>query len=141
VIYGLVDRGARVTIFARDTRKARALADSAGVTVYPIEALESSDVRIIINTTPVGMLGRDEGASPVPAIALRGRLVAYDLVYNPLETRFLKDARAEGCHTISGVDMLIEQGALQFEMWTGKRAPTDLMRAAVLEKLERDQPL
>ncbi len=133
VVYGLVNRGARVTLFARDTVKARELADSAGITVYPVEALESSNLHIVINTTPVGMRGHDESASPVSRAALKGRRVAYDLVYNPLETMFLKDARAEGCQTISGIEMLIAQGAIQFELWTGSKAPQDLMRDAALE--------
>ena len=133
VIYGLVTRGARVSLFARDTVRARELADAAGIPVYPIESLESSDARIVINTTPVGMRGHDESASPVSRAALKGRLVAYDLVYNPLETKFLKDARAEGCQTISGIEMLVAQGAMQFELWTGRKAPQDLMRDAALE--------
>ena len=123
-----------MTLFARDTVKARELAESAGIPVYPIEALESNDARIIINTTPVGMLGHTESESPVPLSALKNRRVAYDLVYNPIETRFLKDARAEGCQTINGIEMLIAQGALQFELWTGSKAPQDLMRSAVMEK-------
>ncbi|HEX5736286.1 MAG TPA: shikimate dehydrogenase [Blastocatellia bacterium] len=136
VLYGLQNRGARVTLFARDTDRARGLADSAGVEVYPINALDSSHVRVIINTTPVGMRGHDEGSSPVRSAAFRGRLAAYDLVYNPMETKFLKDAREEGCQTISGIEMLVAQGARQFEMWTARKAPTDLMFAAALEKLD-----
>ena len=123
VIYGLQKRGARVTLFARDPDRARGLADSAGVAVHPVDAVESSDVRVIINTTPVGMRGHDEGSSPVRSAAFRGRLAAYDLVYNPMETQFLKDARAEGCLTISGIEMLVAQGALQFELWTAREAP------------------
>ena len=135
VVYGLVRRGARVMFFARDPVKARGLAGAGGIPVYPIEALESSDARVVINTTPVGMRGHDETASPVSRAALKGRLVAYDLVYNPLETKFLKDARAEGCQTIGGIEMLVAQGARQFELWTGGKAPRDLMRDAALERL------
>jgi 3-dehydroquinate dehydratase / shikimate dehydrogenase len=135
VVYGLIERGARVTLFARDTVKAQALADSAGIPVYPVESLDASDVRIVINTTPVGMRGHDESASPVLRAALKGRRVAYDLVYNPLETKFLKDARAEGCQTVGGIEMLVAQGALQFELWTGRKAPVELMRDAAIEKL------
>jgi 3-dehydroquinate dehydratase/shikimate dehydrogenase len=135
VIYGLICKGAHVKIFARDLNKARALGDSFGVTVAPIESLESSDVEIVINTTPVGMHGYSEQASPVARSALRNRRVAYDVIYNPIETQFLKDARAEGCQTISGIEMLVAQAALQFELWTNQRAPLDLMRQAVIEKL------
>ena len=135
VIHGLLERGARVSVFARNTQKARSLSESFGVAVSPIESLESSDVRVVINTTPVGMRGHSEGSSPVPIEALQGRVIAYDLVYNPLETQFLIDARAAGCRTISGIEMLIAQAAFQFGLWTGRRPPLDEMRAAALLKI------
>ncbi|HEX8088499.1 MAG TPA: shikimate dehydrogenase [Blastocatellia bacterium] len=135
VTYGLVRKGAHVKIFARDVSKARGLAESFGVPVAPLDSLQSSDVQIVINATPAGMHGHSEQETPVPRRALRNRLVAYDLIYNPLETRFLKDARGEGCQVISGIEMLIAQAALQFKLWTGEQAPLDLMRRAALEKL------
>jgi len=128
VIHGLLQSGANVSLFARDVEKARALAQSFGILVSPIESLTSSDASIIINTTPVGMRGHSEGHSPVPGDALRGRQLAYDLVYNPSETRFLTDARGEGCQTIGGLEMLVAQAALQFALWTGRTAPLDAMR-------------
>jgi shikimate 5-dehydrogenase len=81
------------------------------------------------------MQGHGELASPVPRSALRGRRVAYDFVYNPLDTQFLKDARDEGCHVISGIEMLVAQAGLQFALWTDRQAPPDLMLRAALEKL------
>jgi 3-dehydroquinate dehydratase/shikimate dehydrogenase len=135
VVHGLIERGARVSLFARNATKARAMAEGFGVPVLPIESLKASDVRILINTTPVGMKGYGEDSSPVTREAFRNRPIAYDLVYNPLETRFLREAREEGCQTVGGIEMLIEQAALQFELWTGRRPPVDLMRAAALEKL------
>ena len=135
VVSGLMERGARVSLFARDASKASAISESFNIPLHSIESLVSSNVRIIINTTPVGMKGHSEASSPVPREAFRNRRIAYDLVYNPLETRFLKEAREEGCQTIGGIEMLIEQAAMQFELWTGRRPPADLMRAAALEKL------
>ena len=135
VVFGLLQRGARVTLFARDVTKAAALSDEFGVAVDRIEAAGDSDAEIIINTTPVGMTGHDEGASVIPADVWRGRKVAYDLVYNPLETRFLADARGQGCLALSGVEMLVAQAARQFEMWTGRPAPVETMRRAALEKV------
>ena len=135
VVNGLIERGAKISLFARGLTKAGALAESFNIPVFPVESLEASDVRIVINTTPVGMKHHSENSSPVPRSALRNRQIAYDLVYNPLETRFLKEAREAGCQTISGVEMLIAQAALQFELWTGRRPPVDLMRNAALEKL------
>lgn len=138
VIYGLVERGARVSVFARNPEKARALSQAFGVLVSPIGALQSSDVPVVINTTPVGMRGHSEDSSPVPGAWLRGRRIAYDLVYNPLETRFLADARAAGCLTISGVDMLVAQAAVQFELWTGRKPPIDAMREAAWARIKGD---
>ncbi|HSB11336.1 MAG TPA: shikimate dehydrogenase [Blastocatellia bacterium] len=128
VIHGLLERGAAVIVFGRDPEKARAVAEPLKVDILPIASLASSDVTVVINTTPVGMRGHSEGQSPVPRSAWRGRAVAYDLVYNPLETRFLADARAEGCQTISGIDMLVAQAAYQFELWTGEKPPIEAMR-------------
>lgn len=135
VIYGLLKRGARVNVFARNPPAAHSISESFDVAVSPIESLASSDVRVVINTTPVGMRGHSEGSSPVPLEALRGRLIVYDLVYNPLETQLLIDARAAGCRTVSGLEMLIAQAALQFELWTGRQPPIDEMRQAALSKI------
>ncbi|HJZ66577.1 MAG TPA: shikimate dehydrogenase [Blastocatellia bacterium] len=137
VIYGLLERGSQVSVFARKPDKARSLSESFGVTILSIESLSSSDARVIINTTPVGMCGHSEGLSPVPRETLRGRSIAYDLVYNPLETRFLADARAEGCRTISGLEMLVAQAALQFELWTGRKPPIDEMREEAIARIAR----
>ena len=135
VVHGLLERGARITLFVRDIEKATALQEDFAVTVEPLEGLASSDVSIVINTTPIGMRGHSERASPVPRAFLRNRTAAFDLVYNPIETRFLRDARSMGCLTISGIEMLVAQAGAQFELWTGEKAPLDLMREAALERL------
>jgi 3-dehydroquinate dehydratase/shikimate dehydrogenase len=139
VVYGLAERGADIEVFARDTEKARGLADQFGVRLLPLDALAASRAEVIINTTPVGMRGHSEGSSPVPRAAFRNCRIAYDLVYNPMETQFLIDARSEGCRTIGGLEMLIAQAALQFELWTGRPAPLDVMSRAALERLSRPQ--
>ncbi|HEU4390157.1 MAG TPA: shikimate dehydrogenase, partial [Blastocatellia bacterium] len=135
VILGLLKRGARVTVFARDPAKAKQLSNALKVDVEPLSLFPESSASIVVNTTPVGMHGHREGESPVASEALRGRAVAYDLVYNPVKTRFLEDARAAGCKIISGIEMLAAQASLQFESWTGKRVPADTMREAALEWL------
>jgi 3-dehydroquinate dehydratase / shikimate dehydrogenase len=133
VIFGLRERGARVTIFARDAAKGSALADEFNVAARSIQALVESDADIVINTTPVGMLNHNEGVSPIPAIVWPGRKIAYDLIYNPPESRFLADARRHGCVTINGAEMLVAQAARQFELWTHRKPAIEVMRAA-LEK-------
>jgi 3-dehydroquinate dehydratase/shikimate dehydrogenase len=136
-VSGLIKRGASVTVFARDPANAMVLGETLGVGVLPLKAFSASDASIVINTTPVGMVGHSEGQSPVPRESLRGRRVVYDLVYNPLDTQFLIDGRAEGCLSISGLEMLIAQAALQFELWTGQRPPIDVMHQAATQMLSQ----
>ena len=87
---------------------------------------------IVINCTPVGMFP-DIAASPIPAKLLQSHHVVFDLVYNPFETRLLSDARRAGAATVSGIEMFLNQAALQFELWTGMQAPRKVMRAIVMQ--------
>lgn len=97
------------------------------------EAMETSD--IIIHCTPVGM-HPNEDASLIPSSLFRPDQVVLDIVYNPLETKLLRDARACGLAVISGAEMFINQAALQFELFTGQEAPVELMRQVVMEHLK-----
>jgi len=97
------------------------------------EALQKAD--ILVNATSVGMSPAGD-KSPVPAGLLRKDLVVFDVVYNPINTRLLNEAKAAGARTISGIDMLAWQGALAFEKWTGQAAPTDLMKKEAAKMLE-----
>jgi shikimate dehydrogenase len=97
-------------------------------------AREVSQADIIVNCTPVGMHPR-ERESIVPQEFLRSGQTVFDIVYNPLETKLLTDARRMGCRVISGVEMFINQAVLQFELFTGAKAPVDIMRKIVLERL------
>jgi shikimate dehydrogenase len=96
-------------------------------------SLENADV--LVNATSVGM-SPDSNKTPVPAGLLHRRLVVFDIVYNPIETRLLKEAKAAGARVIGGVDMLAWQGALAFEKWTGQTAPPALMRRQAIKMLE-----
>jgi len=77
--------------------------------------------------------------SPVPAGLLKDSLIVFDIVYNPIITRLLREAKAAGARTIGGIDMLAWQGALAFEKWTGQSAPLDLMRKEAIKMLERHE--
>ena len=110
-----------------------------------VEALEMTEANlagelkgadILVNATSVGMSPRVDG-TPVPAGLLKGGLTVFDVVYNPLQTRLLKEAEVAGARAISGVDMLIWQGVLAFEKWTGLRPPVELMRNEVMKVLEK----
>jgi 3-dehydroquinate dehydratase/shikimate dehydrogenase len=137
VIYGLKQSGARVSVFVRDLAKARQVGEAFAVPVLHLDALVGSDAGVIINTTPVGMQGSSVGLSPVPREAFKGRRIAYDTVYNPIGTQFLTYAKQEGSQLISGMEMLVAQAAGQFELWTSRQAPLDLMRSAAFHWVQR----
>ncbi|MDK2881055.1 MAG: shikimate dehydrogenase [Clostridia bacterium] len=96
------------------------------------EALKGTD--LVVNATPVGMFP-DCHSSPITAEKLPPGILVCDLVYNPIRTKLLADAAAAGCRVLNGVGMLVAQGALAFELWTGKQAPVAAMREAVEEHL------
>lgn len=96
------------------------------------EAMAQAD--LVIHCTPVGMHPKED-ATLVPAEAWRRDQVAFDIVYTPLKTRLLKDAEAAGCTIIPGIEMFVNQAALQFERFTGLPAPVTVMRSVVLAKL------
>jgi shikimate dehydrogenase len=97
--------------------------------VVPWDSEESLEVDAVINATPVGMYPHVDNL-PFDLARLRVRVV-FDMVYYPLGTRFLNEARRRGLTTISGLEMLVAQGARQFEIWTGLSAPRALMEQAV----------
>jgi 3-dehydroquinate dehydratase/shikimate dehydrogenase len=132
VAVALASEGARVTVHARDARKAEAVAALASGRVGPLPPPAGS-WDLLVNCTPVGMQPRAD-QSPVPASGF-GRGVVYDLIYNPSATRLLRDAATAGCETIGGLDMLVGQAREQFEWWTGTRPPAAIMRAAASRRL------
>jgi shikimate dehydrogenase len=95
-------------------------------------AMENAD--IVIHCTPIGM-HPNEDASLIPAELFQPEQVVFDIVYTPLETKLLAEARSRGLKTISGVDMFINQAVLQFERFTGVDAPVKVMRRVVMEHL------
>ncbi len=133
--FGLVAAGGRVSILNRTRTTGEHLAADLQADYLPLNECQPDRHDVLINTTPVGM-HPDTDATPVLKNKLSKKMVVMDIVYNPLHTRFLKEAAARGCRTISGVDMFVFQGALQFELWTGQTAPVDVMRRAVLGALD-----
>jgi len=95
---------------------------------------ELRDADILVNATSVGM-HPDIDQSLVPPSPLRPDLCVMDIVYNPLETKLAKDAKAVGAKVVSGIEMLVYQGAASFEIWTNRPAPVEVMKQAVLNKL------
>ncbi|HEY50650.1 MAG TPA: shikimate dehydrogenase [Dehalococcoidia bacterium] len=98
--------------------------------------LDGADV--LVNTTSVGMVP-DVGQTPVPSGLLKPDMTVFDIVYNPRETRLLREAKAAGARTIDGLDMLVWQGALAFEKWTGREAPFEIMKGAAVKALGHER--
>ncbi len=143
VVRGLVESLCRVSLIAVIREQAVALARELGdgrVEVIswnePSLAERARTASLVVNTSPVGMWpGVD--ASPWPeSVTFPEKADVYDVVYNPVETQFLREAKAHGLKAAGGLGMLVEQGALSFELWTGAKAPRDVMFQAARAALE-----
>lgn len=136
---------AELKILNRTVDKAQALArDVQRITGTPTcgeiwqeenlrQALSGADV--IINTSPVGMYPHHQTPSVVPAAYLQPHQLVCDLIYNPLETTLLQEARLAGCQVLPGWGMLLYQGAVAFKLWTGVEAPVEIMQKVLLDEL------
>ncbi len=137
-VFGLQQRGAEVSILNRTSQRAVALAKEAGAKTIKRVDLPKLSFDAIVNATPVGM--GNPKLSPLEDKELRARII-FDLVYNPYETRLLKMAREQQLVALSGVEMFVQQGARQFEIWTGIPAPIEEIRQVVFLQLgERPIP-
>jgi shikimate dehydrogenase len=94
-----------------------------------------AEAEILINCTPIGMYPRIS-ESPVPVEFFKPQLIVFDVVYNPPQTKLLKEAAQAGCQAISGLEMFINQAVIQFELWTGEKAPVAVMERVLLEQLK-----
>jgi 3-dehydroquinate dehydratase/shikimate dehydrogenase len=134
-VFGCRDKGAEVFILNRTPETAQKLAKQSGSKVIKREAVAKTGFDVIINATPIGMAGNKTAPLLGPE-DLVARYV-FDLVYNPIETPLLRMARQKGISAISGVEMFVQQGARQFEIWTGKPAPEEEMLRVVLHSLRQ----
>src|SRR5579875_3179620 len=134
-VFGCRDKGAEVWICNRTPETAQKLARQAGAKTVKRDALAKQSFDVIINATPAGMNG-NKTASILAPEELNAKLV-FDLVYNPIDTPLLRIARQKGLAVITGVEMFVQQGARQFEIWTGKPAPEEEMLRVVLHALRQ----
>ncbi len=132
--FGLKEKGAQVTIANRTFERGEKLAQETGARVCHLEDLPALTADVLINTTSVGMHPRTS-ASPVPREVLRQGMIVFDAVYNPRNTLLIRHAKAAGCRVVYGARWLVNQAALQFELFTGKPAPRRVMERALEEKL------
>jgi len=135
-VAGLLELGvADVAVCNRTRTKAEALAADFPIRVVDWEARMDAAPGLICNTTPLGMSGASQDLTPWDADRFPAGCVAYDIVYNPLETRFLREAAAAGCATVSGLEMFLHQGLAQFRLWTGREMDEAGARALLLDAL------
>ncbi|NTU58052.1 MAG: shikimate dehydrogenase [Chlorobiaceae bacterium] len=144
-------RPSSILLFVRDLHKADEMLDGyehrelvtpclTGDLDMPLGGQQLQECSVIVNATPIGTAGRSDSIrSIVPAgrdLLHKGQIV-YDMVYNPIDTPLLAEARAAGATTISGIEMLIAQAARSFFIWTGRELPVDAVRKTVLDEIAR----
>jgi 3-dehydroquinate dehydratase / shikimate dehydrogenase len=137
-VFGLKERGAEVFILNRTPGPAQKLARSARARTIKRAELQKLQFDVIVNATPVGMGNTRE--SPLNQSEIRARYV-FDMIYDPVETRLLKLAKAAGAQVIPGMEMFVHQAARQFEIWTGKPAPLAEMLSVVTKALAEREAL
>ena len=133
-VYGLKNKGAEVFITNRTAAKGQALARQAKAKYLKRADVAKSSFDVIINATPLGMGSNKQ--SPLEEKELNTKFL-FDLVYVPAETKLVKMAKAKNIQIIPGLEMFVQQGARQFEIWTGKPAPIAEMAFVVSKALER----
>jgi shikimate dehydrogenase len=135
IVYGIIQAGGRISLTDIDADRAAALVKDLGAEAIPQEALKTCPATVLVNATPVGMTPDVDGIPINPDLLGRFEVVM-DIVYQPLATRLLREAENRGAATIDGLQMLIHQGAAQFELFTGQPAPAEVMAKAAYVALE-----
>jgi len=136
IAFAAKDCGAALFVANRreDEAQARALAEELLCPAALLEQINELPCDILVNATPVGMTPH-EGDTPVEKGFFRPGMKVMDAVYSPLETRLLREAKQAGCIVVDGLNMFVYQGAGQFALWTGRKAPVELMRSVVYNAL------
>ncbi len=144
ICFALVKDAERIIIVNRTEKRALDLASKvARQTGTRIEGkklenrvleIETKKADILINTTPIGMSPNTTDV-PISIEFLHDELFVFDLIYNPMKTKLIKNAEEVGCKTLGGLDMLINQGALAFDWWTGINPDTNLIRPKLIKQL------
>ncbi len=139
-VYVLKQEGADVTVFARDLQKAEMFAAEFDVGYESISTLEEQRSKIgfdiLVDATPLGMKGPHENDSLFTAEQLAGVKFVFDLVTKSVDTPIIREAKKAGVACLGGLEMLIAQGARQFEIWTGREAPVEVMRNSIIPRME-----
>ena len=140
--FGLRERGYPLTVVTRSKERGQALSKDLGCDYLPVSSLVRMkagefEADVIINATSLGMYPRD-GETPIPKELLKERMMVMDIVYQPLQTKLLREAKEKGCVTVDGLEMLIRQGTAQFEIWTGRRLEIEQVKKDLRRALKRE---
>jgi len=144
--FGLKGRDCQLIISNRTKKRGEGLSKEVGCDYLPISSLVRMkagelEADVVINATSLGMAPRD-GETPIPKKLLKEGMMVMDIVYQPLHTRLLREAKEKGCLTVNGLEMFIRQGVAQLEIWTGERLEIKQirkdLRRAVREKIHKD---
>jgi len=138
ILFGILSEGGLPVLLNRTAAKGETLAREFGCSFWPLSEIGDLKAECLVNTTSVGMAPQTAG-SPLEAKVLGRFPQIVDIIYNPLETKLLKEARKAGCRTRAGLGMFVHQGAEQIRLWTDREPPVDLMRRAVRERLEKNE--
>ena len=134
IVFGLVRKGSNIKIYNRSIDKAKEIANDFGVEFGSLDDLpEVGRYEIIINASSVGM---NEDKSPIDKNLINKNQIIFDIVYSPMETKLIKDAKEKGATVIYGYEMLLYQGVEQFKMYTDYEAPIKEMETALLKGLK-----
>ena len=137
IAYGLVKKGGNLKIFNKNIRQAKELAKRFACEFGNFDELtELKNFDIIVNATPLGMKPY-ENISPVPKETFSPNQIVMDAVYIPYKTKMLREAEKMGAKIIPGIEMFLEQGAVQFTYYTKRKAPIAAMRKALLDYLSK----
>jgi len=129
-VFALQQRGVDVSLYARSLERAQTICERFNISCKPLASTGFAGNDIVINATPLGSIGINLNETPAVADQLRGVRLVYDLVYNPIETNLIDEARAAGCEVLGGLAMLVAQARLQFKIWTNTDASSELMYRA-----------
>jgi len=144
--FGLKGKGCQLIISSGSKKRGEGLSKELGCDYLPTSSLsrmKAGDLEadVVINATTLGMVPRD-GETPIARKLLKEGMMVMDIVYQPLQTRFLREAREKGCLTVNGLEMFIRQGVAQLEIWTGRRLEIKQIRKdflrALREKIRKD---
>jgi len=136
IVAGLSDVGAKVKIYNRTIERAEKLASEFGCEFAGLDDLQNLDAKLLINCTNIGMHPETD-ATPFPAEFLKKGMVVFDTVYNPAQTKLLKQAKRKRLKTIDGLSMFINQAAAQFRLFTGHDTNLQLMRKTISDCLSK----